>query len=264
MLKSVLIGAVGLILPALTIAQTINEPIGVAEAPEVEISHRVPLSRKPVPGFDKYSGLVDRTANFKPDKTYLQIFGERLWGKDHRALRFENALSDYEAWKQRQTGPRGTRKRLGVAEAQAQLHQAEGGAMFHGPMYFGTSQEQFDVIYDTGSDWLVVEGKNCTNCKGNTYDPASSAQSKQVGKTVSARQYGSAVLLGTEFTDKVCVNSFQACVDNFQYFQITVNQTGLAEPFDGILGMARNRPFLLSDDQSTANIGPLLVDALAE
>ena len=57
----------------------------MVEAQEGEISHRVPLSRKPVPGFDKYSGLVDRTANFKPDKTYLQMLGERLWGKDHHA-----------------------------------------------------------------------------------------------------------------------------------------------------------------------------------
>jgi len=36
--------------------------------------------------------------------------------------------------------------------------------MFHGPLFFGTSQVEFDVIYDTGSDWVVVEGKNCTNC----------------------------------------------------------------------------------------------------
>lgn len=71
------------------------------------------------------------------------------------------------------------------------------------------------------------------------------------------------MLLGTEFTDKVCVNSFQACVDNFQYFQITVNQTGLSEPFDGILGMARNKPFLLGGNTTTSAVGPLFVDALA-
>jgi hypothetical protein len=80
--------------------------------------------------------------------------------------------------------------------------------MFHGPLFFGTSQVEFDVIYDTGSDWVVVEGKNCTNCQGNTYDPSSSSQSKQVGKKLSTRTYGSAVLYGTEFTDKVCINSF--------------------------------------------------------
>lgn len=27
-----------------------------------------------------------------------------------------------------------------------------------------------DVYYDTGSDWLVVEGDSCSNCEGNTYD----------------------------------------------------------------------------------------------
>lgn len=43
--------------------------------------------------------------------------------------------------------------------------------MFHGPLHFGTSSKGFDVIYDTGSDWVVVEGKNCTNCQGDVYEP---------------------------------------------------------------------------------------------
>jgi hypothetical protein len=83
----------------------------------------------------------------------------------------------------------------------------------------GTSSVKFDVIYDTGSDWVVVEGKNCTNCQGDTYDPvASSIQSKQVGTTISSRQYGNALLYGTEFLDRVCINKLQGCVENFQYF----------------------------------------------
>lgn len=107
-----------------------------------------------------------------------------------------------------QSSQRWAKMRLGAAEAQATLHKAEGGSMFHGPLFFGSGQEEFDVIYDTGSDWVTIEGKNCTNCKGNTYDSTKSSESKQVGKSVSARQYGSALLLGTEFTDKVCVNKF--------------------------------------------------------
>ena len=34
-----------------------------------------------------------------------------------------------------------------------------------------------DVVYDTGSDWLVVEGHECVNCQGNVYDPADSSVS---------------------------------------------------------------------------------------
>jgi hypothetical protein len=44
---------------------------------------------------------------------------------------------------------------------------------------------------------------------------------------------------------------------------ITVNQTGLSEPFDGILGMARNKPFLLGGNTTNSTVGPLFVDALA-
>jgi len=29
-----------------------------------------------------------------------------------------------------------------------------------------------DVVYDTGSDWLVIESHTCTNCEGDTYNPA--------------------------------------------------------------------------------------------
>ena len=136
------------------------------------------------------------------------------------------------------------------------------GSMFHGPLHFGTSSVGFDVIYDTGSDWVVVEGKNCTNCQGDVYNStASSIQSKQVGTSISSRTYGNFLLYGTEFLDRVCINYLKGCVENFQYFQITANQTGLSEPFDGILGMARNKPFLLGN--STNAVGPLFVDALA-
>jgi hypothetical protein len=42
-------------------------------------------------------------------------------------------------------------------------------------------------------------------------------------------------------------------------------QSGLGEPFDGILGMARNNPFWLDENsQSDHVIGPLLVTQLYE
>ena len=80
-----------------------------------------------------------------------------------------------------------------------------------------------NVIYDTGSDWVVLEGSSCANCKGNTYDPTTSNLSNKVGSSISTRHYGTAVFYGTEYTDKVCINPFFACVENFEYFQVTVN-----------------------------------------
>lgn len=45
--------------------------------------------------------------------------------------------------------------------------------MWTGPIYMG-GDVLMDVVYDTGSDWLVVEGNNCSSCEGNVYDPTDS------------------------------------------------------------------------------------------
>ena len=29
---------------------------------------------------------------------------------------------------------------------------------------------KMDVVYDTASDWLIIEGADCENCEGNVYD----------------------------------------------------------------------------------------------
>ena len=55
-----------------------------------------------------------------------------------------------------------------------------------------------------------------------------------------------ASLLGREYTDTVCI-LFSACVENFEFFLIE-QQNGLKEPYDGILGMARNHPAHLATD----------------
>ena len=55
------------------------------------------------------------------------------------------------------------------------------------------------------------------------------------------RSYGAVKLSGRHYADRVCI-LFNSCVDDFPVFIIEVND-GLKEPVDGILGMARNKPF---------------------
>jgi len=43
------------------------------------------------------------------------------------------------------------------------------GTMWVGPILMGGTVE-LDVVYDTGSDWVVVEGQACKNCQGDKYD----------------------------------------------------------------------------------------------
>jgi len=64
-----------------------------------------------------------------------------------------------------------------------------------------------DVIYDTGSDWLAVEGSTCTTCEGNKFMEKESSSSKKIGTVLSTRNYGSAILTGYTYQDRVCISS---------------------------------------------------------
>lgn len=93
--------------------------------------------------------------------------------------------------------------------------------MWTGEIYMG-KLTKMDIVYDTGSDWLVVEGSDCSNCEGNTYDIESSIDSGEANaltENSSERNYGSASLVGREYTDTVCI-LFTACVENFEFFLI--------------------------------------------
>lgn len=41
---------------------------------------------------------------------------------------------------------------------------------YYGPIYVGTPGQEMTVVYDTGSDWLVIEAHICSTCLENTYD----------------------------------------------------------------------------------------------
>ena len=132
--------------------------------------------------------------------------------------------------------------------------------MWTGPIWMGGDVE-LDVVYDTGSDWLVIEGSDCSNCEGDTYDiNDSTGVPVQVNAGQSERNYGSASLTGYEYRDKVCI-ILGTCLDDFEFFLID-SQVGIAEPIDGILGLSRNAPFYVAPEAGNTS-GPLLVEHLA-
>lgn len=131
--------------------------------------------------------------------------------------------------------------------------------MWTGPMYMG-GNTLMDVVYDTGSDWLVVEGSDCSNCGGNTYDlDDSEGTPVQVNASKTERNYGSASLTGYEYKDKVCI-ALGTCIDDFEFFLID-SQTGISEPIDGILGLSRNNAFHIAPNRGNTS-GPLYVEKL--
>ena len=93
------------------------------------------------------------------------------------------------------------------------------GTIWTGEIYMGRLS-MMDVVYDTGSDWLVVEGSTCTNCQGNTYDPTWSSDSVKVDQSTTKREYGSASLSGNVYQDTVCI-LLTTCVKDYEYFLIS-------------------------------------------
>lgn len=85
------------------------------------------------------------------------------------------------------------------------------GFTWTGTVEFGSGLHEMDMVFDTGSDWVVVEDIICSNCEKDPsdgkYDTSQSSTAKIVGTKVSTREYGTAKLQGTEYTDTVCLSS---------------------------------------------------------
>jgi len=47
--------------------------------------------------------------------------------------------------------------------------------MYYGILYVGEQYHAMQVLIDTSSDWVILEGRECTNCAENKYDPNTSA-----------------------------------------------------------------------------------------
>lgn len=84
----------------------------------------------------------------------------------------------------------------------------------------GSRLQEMNVVYDTGSDWLVIKADDCSNCVGNLYNYENSDSFKRATKIESERNYGSASLKGYESYDRVCLRDTENCVDKFRWFLI--------------------------------------------
>jgi hypothetical protein len=74
--------------------------------------------------------------------------------------------------------------------------------MFTGEIVLGDNQTVIDVVYDTGSDWLVIPDSDCLTCDGTKHD---SSGATPITTVASERLYGSAALEGKTYADKVCL-----------------------------------------------------------
>ena len=102
----------------------------------------------------------------------------------------------------------------------------------------GAFKQDMSVVFDTGSDWLIVEVEECATCLQNRYETALSEAFVKLQGTYGERLYGSLSTSGYEALDTVCFTSDpNHCVENFQWFAVTFQDGGLAPFKDGILGL---------------------------
>jgi len=61
-----------------------------------------------------------------------------------------------------------SQRKLGVND-QSKMFNFE-NQLYYGPLYIGSTQQKMNLIFDTGSDWLMVEGIDCKTCEDNKYN----------------------------------------------------------------------------------------------
>jgi hypothetical protein len=88
---------------------------------------------------------------------------------------------------------------------------------YMGPLYMGENQEEVEVVWDTGSDWLVVASYLCDNCDYTMYDFSSESTYTEIGDA-STLSYGSAEAEGFNATDLVCTTDDAASCTEMEWF----------------------------------------------
>ena len=139
-------------------------------------------------------------------------------------------------------------------------------SLYYGRMFLGEQFQEMQVIIDTSSDWLLVEGNMCSTCHENTYDPNTSAYYQEIGDEREKRNYGNIITTRTlEVEDQVCLQFDDGCVSPFKW-QIITEQTGIPPQVDGILGLTQGKDPRGGEDAVVFPedfvIGPLYIDFL--
>ena len=83
------------------------------------------------------------------------------------------------------------------------------------------------VVFDTGSNWLVVTSDRCTlGCDTFAYDHNNSTMSVLHSTKPFEEQYGSADLMGYNYRDLICLFPINGtkegfpCLDDFDFMAI--------------------------------------------
>jgi hypothetical protein len=101
----------------------------------------------------------------------------------------------------------------------------------------GTSRSAVKVLWDTSSDWTIIESSKCSTCIQPYYDTSTSLTFEEIAGSNGQKSYDNITTQGFNAYDTVCVTSNAlSCMVKFKWFAVTF-QTGM-DDFDGIVGMS--------------------------
>lgn len=108
-----------------------------------------------------------------------------------------------------------------------------------GQLWMGENNEPVNVVWDTGSDWLVVaSATDCEFCDGmdGGYDYSDEESFQAVPRSSKEIVYGSAYVSGFQANDLVCTTSESTSCAKMKWLVMTYGY-GL-DGIDGIAGMS--------------------------
>ena len=103
-------------------------------------------------------------------------------------------------------------------------------------IFVGSNQQPFQMIFDTGSNWLWVFSRMCGNCNQPKFDERQS-ESHTFYNVVYDIHYGSGDVYGYNSHDKVCITSTD-CADDYSFLNIGMHSNLYSLKASGIVGMS--------------------------
>ena len=94
---------------------------------------------------------------------------------------------------------------------------------YQGKVYMGSTLQEQEIIWDTGSDYYYTQSDFCSDCSGTIFDTTQSSTFSIVpGAPTDTITYGDGTTLsGTLSTDMVCIfESTDSCADYFPFYAI--------------------------------------------
>ena len=104
------------------------------------------------------------------------------------------------------------------------------------------------AVIDTATEFIAIEGHECTTCGGVTHDIRKGLDSGDAGISadISTEPYGSTILEGKWGFDKICI-ALNQCILFQDFFYISTAY--FLAPVDGVIGLARpNAPMILNPE----------------